>query len=276
MKKLCLCINGSSGFALLKGLEYLSTKIIIVSSDLKIIKYANSKNFPVFDNIYNVSANLFICDGYLTILKKDFIKKNLILNIHHSILPKNRGRHSIIWSILNNEKYFGYTIFQMNEFIDDGPIFYQYRFKNIGQTSSEILNKCNHHIRENIMNFLNIHLAPMPYNKKNISYNRIRILNDCIIDLNKDIEYLKLFFRAYVAPFPLPLLKINNHFIEILESHLIYSDSPDKIGVVVKIENKTVWIKVLNGFILINKIRDFHSKSNLDINVIFKCGLKVI
>jgi methionyl-tRNA formyltransferase len=49
------------------------------------------------------------------------------------LLPKYRGLHSTVWSILNNEPYFGLTIHIMNEFIDDGPVVYQYKFRNSGQ-----------------------------------------------------------------------------------------------------------------------------------------------
>lgn len=47
---------------------------------------------------------------------------------HPTLLPKNRGRHPIIWAIANGLKESGITLFWMDEGVDSGDIWKQKRF----------------------------------------------------------------------------------------------------------------------------------------------------
>lgn len=47
------------------------------------------------------------------------------LNLHASLLPKYRGPAPIPWALLHGESVTGYTIIQMDEHVDTGPIFCQ-------------------------------------------------------------------------------------------------------------------------------------------------------
>ena len=62
------------------------------------------------------------------------------LNIHFSLLPKWRGASPVQSSLLAHERQGGYTIFQLDEGLDTGPIFYQgsYTYPDDAKTS-EIL-----------------------------------------------------------------------------------------------------------------------------------------
>ena len=44
------------------------------------------------------------------------------INLHGGRLPKYRGGSPLNWQIINNEKYIGISIIQMDEGIDTGPI----------------------------------------------------------------------------------------------------------------------------------------------------------
>lgn len=57
------------------------------------------------------------------IFKKDFLKKfRYNLNLHPSYLPFNRGKDPYCWSIYN-QTYFGVTLHEMTEKIDNGKIY---------------------------------------------------------------------------------------------------------------------------------------------------------
>ena len=47
---------------------------------------------------------------------------------HPSLLPKNRGRHPLIWSLINNEETGGLTFLYLDNGIDDGDILWQESF----------------------------------------------------------------------------------------------------------------------------------------------------
>ncbi len=89
-------------------------------------------NYEYFDPDKDYSdLNKALCVSFKNIFSKKFLCNNKsIFNLHLSLLPKYRGPSPIENTILNSDKYFGYTIFKINEEIDAGPILYQKKFKS--------------------------------------------------------------------------------------------------------------------------------------------------
>jgi methionyl-tRNA formyltransferase len=278
-QKICLCGEGWGALAALDGISLRFHKIAVVSDDKTIINYAKSRGFQVERSIFEVNADIYVCSGFTKILDKSFLDSKVVLNIHYSLLPKYRGLHSTVWSLLNDEPYFGLTIHLMNEFIDDGPILHQYKFENMGQNSREIIEACNQYIAINLSQILDDYLTSkikfIPQDKKEATWVCRRNLDDCLIDFEQSINYLALFFRALVEPYPLPRVKTERHNVEIVRSELILSDYNTTNGRVVNIELDRVWIKILNGFLIVSEIRDCTTKSPLRIDDVFKIGMRL-
>ncbi len=88
-------------------------------------KSINSKKF-----IEYLSANeidLVISLAAPKIFKKDILStpKYGCINCHFSLLPKYRGLQSLFWAMLNDEKAVGISVHEMDDKIDNGPIFAQ-------------------------------------------------------------------------------------------------------------------------------------------------------
>ena len=71
--------------------------------------------------------DLIVSIYYPYIIKEDVIKycDYKIINLHPSLLPKYRGCSSVTWSIVNGEKYYGFTYHYINKEIDKGNIIIQ-------------------------------------------------------------------------------------------------------------------------------------------------------
>ena len=74
--------------------------------------------------ISSLDPNLITCFGWSRLLKKDLlgIPELGVLGFHPAELPKNRGRHPIIWSLVLGLKRTASTFFLMGEGADDGEI----------------------------------------------------------------------------------------------------------------------------------------------------------
>ena len=74
--------------------------------------------------ITKIKPDLIICLGWSKLLKKKIlnIPKIGTIGYHPSDLPKNKGRHPIIWSIFLGLNKIASTFFQMNTKADDGKI----------------------------------------------------------------------------------------------------------------------------------------------------------
>lgn len=279
IKKICIVGNGWSAKSALIGISSLNCDIIVVSEDNTVISLAKKFGFNFSKSIFNIKADLFICSGFKMILKKSFLQQNLVINIHYSILPKYRGLHSVIWAVLNNEPFFGLSIHLMNEFIDDGPIIYQNKFRNKGQNSRQIVEKCNTHIEKNlskiIKKFLKNKIKPKPQKKSLATWVCKRNLDDCIINFNQSILEIDLFFKALVEPYPLPRIKINDRLIEVTDYQLLKAKYYTTIGTVINIENKSIWIKVNDGILILRKARDPLTKNDVNLKDYFKLSMRL-
>ena len=56
------------------------------------------------------------------ILPVEYDKVELALNIHASVLPTYKGKHSDVWALINDEKRLGITVHRLNENFDDGEV----------------------------------------------------------------------------------------------------------------------------------------------------------
>jgi len=84
-----------------------------------------AKHFTLVDSLDQ--ADLGVVAAYGKILTKDELEtpKFGCINVHPSLLPKDRGPSPIQQAILNGDKVSGITIIKMDDRVDHGPIIYQ-------------------------------------------------------------------------------------------------------------------------------------------------------
>lgn len=111
--------NFNSDFA---DLAPLCTKVNI---PLRYVDDINSTES--IDWIKSLKPDIIFCFGWSSLIKKDLL--NLpqmgVVGYHPALLPKNRGRHPIIWALALGLKASGSTFFFMTEGADDGDILSQ-------------------------------------------------------------------------------------------------------------------------------------------------------
>lgn len=275
--KICLAGDGWGAIAAFKSLTNYFDNINLLTQDVDLIKLARL-NDKLVTSLVDFDFDYIVCAGFKPIVKQELTNKNNIINIHYSLLPKYRGLHSTVWAILNAEKELGLTIHLMNAGIDDGPIIHQEKIVYKSQTSKEIMEICNSFIEKKLGfildQFISKKIVPVTQNKDDATWVCKRNLNDCIIDYEYSIAFLRRFFRALVKPYPLPILLINKAKYQVEECLLIEQDYYMTNGRVVNIDNEGVWIKVSDGFLVVKKVSDINGKEIELINL-FKIGMRL-
>ena len=85
------------------------------------------------------------CDIGISILGSQIFKEQLIetlpllLNLHSSLLPSNRGMLPSFWSMLNSDPHVGVSLFQVDCGIDSGPIAIQRKIENRFKSQSDFI-----------------------------------------------------------------------------------------------------------------------------------------
>lgn len=126
-------------------------KQILTPSPVK--KWALEHQIPVFtpeklDQKFNsqlsiINSQLFVVAAYGKIIPQSLldIPKYEALNIHPSLLPKERGASPLQSTILKGEKVSGLTIIKMDEKMDHGPIVVTKKIRVSKQDTFETLSK---------------------------------------------------------------------------------------------------------------------------------------
>lgn len=92
------------------------------------LKYVDDINSS--DNISwikNLNPDIIFCFGWSSLIKKELLNlpRMGIVGYHSALLPKNRGRHPLIWALALGLNVSGSTFFFMTEGADDGDILSQ-------------------------------------------------------------------------------------------------------------------------------------------------------
>jgi methionyl-tRNA formyltransferase len=85
-------------------------------------------NDPAFvDRVAAAQPDLLIVAGCSQILGEPLLRAPKLgaVNLHPSLLPKDRGREPLFWAILRGDRSVGITAHRMTKFVDAGPILLQ-------------------------------------------------------------------------------------------------------------------------------------------------------
>ena len=181
--------------------------------------------------IKNKNPDLIFCFGWSQILDKKIIRlsKKMTVGFHPSDLPKNRGKHPIIWSLILGLKKTASTFFIIrNKKVDSGRIISQKiisisqsdnsssLYKKIVKSSCLQLKSLIRKIENN--KFLNINNKSQK-NKSN--YWRKRNYDDGRIDWRMSATSIYNMVRALSKPYNNAIFNYKNREIKILKAKII-------------------------------------------------------
>ena len=159
--------------------------------------------------VKNYEADVIYCFGWSRLLKKDLISVPPlgVIGYHPAELPKNRGRHPIIWALVLGLKETASTFFIMNEEADSGDIVSQVRVKIDGSDNAKSLyKKLSLIAREQVIEITNNlkQLDAVKVKQNNLKSNvwRKRSKKDGMIDWRMSAESIHNLVRGLSSPYP--------------------------------------------------------------------------
>lgn len=212
------------------------------------------KNSHTKEIIKNVNPDIgFVCGWYWLINKSTLsLVKNGLWGMHNSLLPKYRGGAPLVWSIINNEKYIGSSIFKIEEGMDNGNILLQIKFaldKNM--YINDALNKIEQIAMKELPSkwklLIEDKAETIAQDESKATYCAQRIERDGKIDWTKNSDEIYNFIRAQSKPYPCAFTMYDNKKIKILKSNKIdkiYFGTP---GQILSVNKKSVIISCGNN-----------------------------
>lgn len=240
-----------------------------INSDyMDISAICNLKRIPLFktrdvnctdamDWVRNIKPDIVFCFGWSRLLKKDFLMLPPlgVIGYHPAELPKNRGRHPLIWSLALGLDRTASTFFFMDEETDSGDILSQEPVEILESDTAcdlyeRILVTGQRQIRDFLPKLESNTYIRVPQNHGNANYWRKRCDADGKIDFRMADRSIYNLVRALTHPY--------------VGAHLVYREKEVKI-----------WRAEVVGCNLDN-IEPGKILSQKDCGILVKCGIGAI
>jgi methionyl-tRNA formyltransferase len=228
---------------------------------------ATSEGIPCFfatDNSQNDMAEwikglhpeIIYCFGWSYLLRQEIlsIPPSGTIGFHPAALPRNRGRHPIIWALALGLTSTASTFFFMDEGADSGDILSQrpvviLASDDAGTLYEKLTRVALEQIEEFTPQLSSRQFPRIPQDHSQANYWRKRREKDGEIDWRMSAVSIHNLVRALTRPYPGAHCKFEGNKIKIWRTELIYQHYPPNIepGKVLNSEGNTILIKCGEG-----------------------------
>lgn len=195
---------------------------------IPIVPIANVNRPEVLAQIRAIAPDYSFVIGWSQICRADFlgIAKIGSIGYHPAPLPENRGRAVIPWTILQNRKTTGSTLFWMDEGADSGDILNQEIFPlDPDETATTLYRKhCESFARmfaHSVQDLKAFKGQKQPQHHSLATYCAKRIAEDGLIDWNQPAADVWRLIRAVTKPYPGAFTFYNRQKLIIWEAELV-------------------------------------------------------
>lgn len=287
-KKIILigCVSSSevafNYFANMQSNKYVLAGVISKSSSnynddfVNILSSAKKNSIPTFDFkgnkyisdmqkwIQKIKPDLLFVIGWSHILNKNILSLPSIATIgfHPTEIPKNRGRHPIIWSLTLGLKETASSFFLMDESIDGGSIINQRTIKiSIKDDAASLYKKINKLIPLQIKRILN-DMSKGSLKAKNQDESqsnswRKRIPDDGRIDWRMSSDSIYNLIRGLSYPYSgASFIYNSDQTISVFKSEIFKGKVPSNFepGKIIDSGKNTLLVKTSDGAILLKDL----------------------
>lgn len=234
------------------------------SRDENIIDFLEKKNIAninKLEDLDEIEFDFIYMLSYAPLIPNEYLDKYLFINTHYAPLPKYRGFHGFVWSIINCEKETGFTIHRAEDGIDNGAIYYQYKKKI---EDDDDVNTLMYHFNNQLISYIKNILVeiskgkePFPQNENEAIYVARRRQDDNLINWNQPAINIHNFVRALTPPYTEGAFTYcNGQKVNIIKTKLL--DLPyyiERVGKVVNKDNNGIWVKTKDSIIIVEEIK---------------------
>jgi methionyl-tRNA formyltransferase len=245
------------------------------------IRYTKFSSFneDLINQIEKINPDLIITCYFRKIIPKKIINltKNII-NLHPSYLPYYRGPVPTAWAILNNDKYSGFTIHEIDSGIDTGKIIKRKKILISKNDTGYTLYKKGMDLGYNMFkkNFdiiINKKYKPKSQNKFGSYFGKLEV--EQFINWQYKTSHILNLIRVYSYPYNSAKSKIFNKYLlidkaEIYRDKKILAQKPGKIEKIVN--GKFPVISCSDGLIILKKFIFVKPLNKKEKNIYLKVG----
>ena len=200
--------------------------------------------------------DIIFCWGWSQLIKTELLSLPPmgIVGVHPALLPKNRGRHPLIWALVLGLKESGLTFFFMDEGADSGAIVSQKRFEITKEDTANTLYKkieelAKIQIEEFLPNLISGDYSTIIQDSENANYWRKRSAKDGMIDWRMNRAAILNLIRALTKPYPGASFNYKEQIITVWKAREYDQETFSNIepGKILSVNHKSFIVKSYDG-----------------------------
>jgi len=216
------------------------------------IKYVDDINLQ--ENIHwikRLNPDIVFCFGWSSLLKHEMLNVAPmgVIGYHPANLPKNRGRHPLIWALVLGLKKSASTFFFMSEGADDGDIISQVKFDILYEDDAnslyeKVTNIALKQIEIFVDELLNNKYQRIRQDSSKANLWRKRSKNDGVIDFRMSSYAIYNLVRALTKPYVGATLYYKNEEVILWKVEEVECELDNiEYGKVLDVQNNTILVK---------------------------------
>lgn len=239
--------------------DFRSLSPLAQEFDIPLYIEAGNDQDAMADWVENLAPEIIFCFGWSYLLDQRIlnIPERGVVGYHPAMLPKNRGRHPLIWALALGLEETGSTFFQMNNEADSGPILNQVSLPISDQDDAGSLYQkmevcARNQIKEVVEQLLAGNLNGTEQDSTQATYWRKRSKEDGHIDWRMPSEGIVNLVRALASPYPGAHCTFKGQDIKIWKTSLAtFKESGMEPGKVISCDNSQPLIKTSDMAVLL-------------------------
>lgn len=239
--------------------DYADLTPLAIKNDVPIYYTENINSVDSIKWIRKKNPDIIFCFGWSNLLKSEMLNLSPmgVLGYHPALLPMNRGRHPIIWSLVLGLDEAGSTFFFMDKGADSGPVLNQKKIEiresdNAKSLYEKIVNCSLFQIEEFLPELQNKNYKVLIQDDSVANYWRKRGKSDGVIDWRMSSQAIYNLVRGLTKPYVGAHVEIDHKEIKIWRVEVVNDNIANmEPGKVINIENSCIYVKSSDGIVKI-------------------------
>jgi methionyl-tRNA formyltransferase len=262
--------------------DYIDLEPLASKYKIPVEAALNVNSEEVLDKLRSYQPDYILVIGWSQICKREFlnIAKIGAIGCHPALLPTNRGRAVVPWTILQRITETGLTLFWLDEGADSGDIILQEKFTVAAdETATTLYAKhcvCIENLLSKLIPLMEEGKIPrLPQQHDRATYCAKRVAEDGLIDWNLDADSIWTLIRAVTKPYPGAFTFYKNKKLTIWSADYIkeapYWGLPGQIQA---IDEKGILVQCGDRQHILLKTYQFEDRSQITFKIHDKLGIR--
>jgi methionyl-tRNA formyltransferase len=230
--------------------------------------YVSDINSSEVDNwIRDRQPDIIFCFGWSKLIAPNILASAPlgVLGYHPTLLPKNRGRHPIVWALVLGLQKTGSTFFFMNEYVDAGDIVSQSVVEidyldDARNLYDKLLCTAKDQLTDLMPRLVNGDFQRLKQDDSQSNLWRKRSINDGLIDWSLPAESIRNLVRGLTRPYVGAHFLFRDQSIKLWKCEVIDSSDDEAVpGQILEPHSGMTSIKTgLNSIVIVDSTPDFY------------------